>query len=1803
MRSKEHLLANHGYNGNSPVDFEQPANEFGEELIKKMSEHKETLYVVRASTIPHNTFTSDELHEKWEGIIGRLIIVDDSPMAKKSGSTFVYSYLPGITQELRTFHIKDSGTPANPQMNLRRIFENFKDEDLDTLESSIDEQIAWLENEGAINLPAEKIRKKEWLVTKQRQYLSLKKFKEFLTFLKQLKTSDEEERTTIDNELVGEAEKLTMKYFYSSLKGKNYSCTYVPEGGGRRALGHVANYQRDLFKAKLEIYKDTKLPTMRVRLNALKASRGVDQDSTVIADAALARSMYERDGSQLHDISGNPPGISGHIQAKASAALQRGANALSEQLQGARVSVEDLTERNISGEVAARVAEKLGEHGVGGASKIGERKTGRGLARALRGVQGLTHRVADAVLTAGESAIRRVQRLDENHDLDLDFAEAMLNDIENGSFHPSIAKAKIGWTIDDVFLKEDFPSKNYIHMEMKADGEPDPKSLERQLEDVHEKLRDFPELFELYCSSIVLYVNDPHNPTSKALRPQTKIDILQIASKFGLTICSDEAYRKQIDKKLKNAQGDWSLAEFYEEHPTHFAKPVTIHTVLATTKFYGAGKRTGSVVTNESSGGLVRHIKTHTNSVNTMSVKMDVQMLEMGIAVKNVCEKLEKIYLGADPDKTLEAILAKEAPGPLYFALIDARNNLDILKTRSSNMAEYRLEAVNFINKLLSDLKNFRLEKLSQRDSQNRNIAAKKAVEAISKDYPEIKDRCIQPEGPFYMCIKLDETGSDQSLFPFLSAIAEARNIDVVPQADGYVRFAFGGIMDSNPESYDLYSLAIETNLRLLLKYWAEFKERRASQRKDGNSHPETGALEEMFPGGEEELVRAYYDKEQLIAAIGAYEKKHKKGSPLAYTHRSDVDEYISRIEPGSKSHVVTIKEVKCKTAQEFVESKAFRDLYNNYLLEIQSRIPALQSLSQNDLFAKYGAVKIADKFKRKVYKNQERKVFAAIVTEMAKLWFSDSTIKILAKEGGDITQEDLMGTGQKLSGFIQELVKATLTKDQEKALIADINKREKPEFEDVETKYKSTFQAGYSYLKGLTASAKNSPWLSRTITRGEYAKETVATDSSPTVTTGSSARVPGIDRQIFQRDGDGERAPKSEYFSQRLARFAEVYDPEKFLMKMVHVGGTKVLVVMDRSYSHYISDEIRLFPQFEVTEDDLKDIKPDAVSFLGLPTNVMGEDYKLGYFMDKDEDGNEVPVSWVDKEDITDYMGYFKKPILTVANEVVKNKEMLPIHGSAMTICLKNGMRKTVVMGGDSGTGKSETIIAMMEDVVKNAGSQVESIELLAGDMLSLFEGDDGQVYMLGTEQGDFMRMTDISDGWQERFRNLLETGARSNLNDPKNPRITVSGICDANKISVPTRVNMFLNINNYAEPPGGISFHEIDDPENLMLKDYVRGYRGEKGTSGDQPNLFASISATKNISNKKQLLKYGEKMDSLIAWDDIVDDSGKAVNAIMRFKNVEGGIFKAKQIVKDMFVGKKVGDAIITETPFNVQTGQFEVVFQFADGHTEKTLLDREGVFSKIYNPIASTFCGDPFVDPRNVSKKLLRRFGKVMKNAGVITGTLYTQLKRKGMEFEGPIRAANGVTGFIMDDKRINDRFQGQKKKVNQALQDRYGSAIINRGGTGSIPVDIERQNLYLNEDFERRTIRPQDANGNIIPLKTKRYEYDPKAKAKGFECSLVTPEIQRAIEVVCSESEHDTRPYDMSGVKLSAYKDIKAWNSNEELIYQIMICNGSMMLGYEESVIRQHAVEVKKAEKIAERIMAARRKRAKRTKKAA
>lgn len=269
-----------------------------------------------------------------------------------------------------------------------------------------------------------------------------------------------------------------------------------------------------------------------------------------------------------------------------------------------------------------------------------------------------------------------------------------------------------------------------------------------------------------------------------------------------------------------------------------------------------------------------------------------------------------------------------------------------------------------------------------------------------------------------------------------------------------------------------------------------------------------------------------------------------------------------------------------------------------------------------------------------------------------------------------------------------------------------------------------------------------------------------------------------------------------------------DILDKKWFVVPIL-CGKSKIHVYFS---DRYISLGISLSNLFQF-DDDYKNSKPDGIILFGLNTVD-------GIYYDKEKD---VYIGSLKERDEIDYFGYLKKIILTVHNIKMIKKGKLPIHGAGISIKLNDGTIKNVVIVGDSGAGKSETIEALR----KIADDKIHEITTVYDDM-GYLEVIDGQVYTSGTEIGAFVRTDDLENDYVykvfDRAIFLNPTG--------KNARLVLP-VSTYKEISSKYHVDYLFYANNYKDVKKKIAmFANIED----ALQTFKEGKRVALGTTGEK-------------------------------------------------------------------------------------------------------------------------------------------------------------------------------------------------------------------------------------------------------------------------------------------------------------------------------------------------------------------------------
>ncbi|MBK8481035.1 MAG: aminotransferase class I/II-fold pyridoxal phosphate-dependent enzyme [Proteobacteria bacterium] len=1791
-----------------------------EQLIERMHAEPNAVFVARVTRIPHRLLQGDGVHQRWRSVIGRLLLIDDSPRARQSNTTIVYTLFPHVARTLRNIQTSLAGRPANTQLQLRRLLERFTPQALGAMREAIGGRLQALVEEGVLATTVEQVRAEDWRRDALFDYLALVKLQRLVAFVERVASSDDAARAELGRELREQVAHDWMRYFYRGLPPAEYSATVVP-GGGRGALTLIGEFHREQVRQHVTHFCRDQLAGCRRRLDELKQELAIPSSSTDEIEAGVRQSQLRALSPSQWEPGTQDTTLPDHL---AQTMAYRLADAAGRLARRAREGVERAAFGNVTGTAAALFKRTLSDAGFGALHGHLEQRWGDQVGRADRR---LRH-----VLGPVQEVVRAVQRsMDElKGELDpvaVSEIEAVLNVVEQGYFYPTLVLPAMAWSYGDVFPAKDYPPASTIRVPLNQHHELDADALLTRLEELRYLFRRFPELFELLCRSMLLVINSPHNPTGVVYRRETILKLLQIAAEYGLTVVDDNSYHKIVTREVKAREGDACVAQLYERHRAQFSRPVRMITVGATTKgLQGSGDRTGLIHANLP--GAVAYAAEHASEPHLMSLYLTQLKLEAGLAAKRYTRQLEQLAAQmldptASPWEPLQRLLEAELeqaadlrfPTVAFDRLLGGYEQLLRLKGRDAT----RTHLSASLSELVGSIKGLRLERRLREDVEQRLQQARLAYLRVFSDDAQAPE-LIEPQGAFYCCLRLCAADDDRHVREFLRALARHRKVDLTYAGRGFVRLSLGGMLKGDARSYDRLGQVVEVYLRALIKYWQRFCAcerdlgqleaifKRAGDDAAGVPGTSPSAGPAGAPGGghsDDALALLWEDLSALVAAhpAPAGRAEVQRGQRIELSERGIIyciEEGRSAAEkifvelggpqPATDAEEAAVGYGGCEAVPEVLSSHAFRVVYRRLLKQVYRSLPALADLSFEQVENQYGPLACQSAyFDRQLIDA----VFRSVLAAMYRAWHGSSTIKVLVARLAARRHAEkvaaLHGINEKLNQLLNELMFAF----------------EQP---DEVVRATGTFEIGYEALGGIEPHPDLPAYLKRVISGCDFAGATVALNPAPSYVTGAVKRVADHRYQFTRREVErGGRITPIEYFHRRLALFAELSNLAHYVCKAVQVGPFKMLLVIHRADFHLICDELRLFPQIEEVQlaPALHRLRWDGVLLLGIPAKTLGDSFKTGYVLDRQADGALLATAWVAREDATDYVGFLKKSLLTLHNEQVKALGGMPVHGAMITITFKNGLRKTVAFSADSGTGKSETITAMMEQLASGVGQAAElsRIDILAGDMLSLWRGEDDQIYAFGTETGDFLRLTDITETWKARFGDLIRRGSFSNLHFLKNPRVTIPGICDMQKVLSPTRVNGFFYINNY-EPVSGGAVELSDDPHHVLKHTLVRGLRKNKGTSGDQPTLRAGL----EFAGQAALVtRFRHAIDELLEWQERKVD-GRSLTCLA-YRDGADDIYKARELVGQAFRGREFEHGGKRRRIAAVSYDVLRNLFWLHSLDRLSLPLDRT-VYDQIYEPLVSTFCGNPFVDAEGMDRTL-STFAETMRLARVHTGSIKTQLARDGYEFSGPAEAARDVVVFLLEDEEVNARFQRNKAKVHRAMQSTYRQ-VLEAGS--NLPVELEGYNLLLLEAHESTHVAFQGMDGELFTLSTPEYRHKklvaeaaraptaPRAKTSAaakpagvsparFVPALALPEMTAAIADICENPNLDLGLATLE-VDLSDYRRIRYWNSIDELTYQVLLLNGVISIGATGAELARFPYEVRKAHYVAQLIVAQR-----------
>ena len=290
--------------------------------------------------------------------------------------------------------------------------------------------------------------------------------------------------------------------------------------------------------------------------------------------------------------------------------------------------------------------------------------------------------------------------------------------------------------------------------------------------------------------------------------------------------------------------------------------------------------------------------------------------------------------------------------------------------------------------------------------------------------------------------------------------------------------------------------------------------------------------------------------------------------------------------------------------------------------------------------------------------------------------------------------------------------------------------------------------------------------------------------------------------------------------------------DPSDWLCYPARVGDLLILV-----YFHNTFFELgfSLCNLFEIADDADLRRAPHAVYIFGDPTNGLDGIAEMPTVF-HDDAANGLFVAAVPNRKEYGYFGYLKKMVLTLHNAIKMKAGRLPFHGALLSIQLKGERRANVLLMGDTGAGKSESIEALRG----MADAEIRELSVVADDMGSLELRDDG-VIAYGTEIGAFLRLDDLSPGFAfgQIDRAIIMSASRTNA------RIVLP-VADYATIIRGVKLDFVLYANNYEEVDEDHPVVERFQTVSEALKVFRDGTSMSKGTTtstGLVHTYFANI------------------------------------------------------------------------------------------------------------------------------------------------------------------------------------------------------------------------------------------------------------------------------------------------------------------------------------------------------------------------
>lgn len=296
-----------------------------------------------------------------------------------------------------------------------------------------------------------------------------------------------------------------------------------------------------------------------------------------------------------------------------------------------------------------------------------------------------------------------------------------------------------------------------------------------------------------------------------------------------------------------------------------------------------------------------------------------------------------------------------------------------------------------------------------------------------------------------------------------------------------------------------------------------------------------------------------------------------------------------------------------------------------------------------------------------------------------------------------------------------------------------------------------------------------------------------------------------------------------------------ELIDIEKneWLCYPAKVGTLLILIYFHQKFFELGFSLCNLFEL--AGDEDLKKV-PDAIYLYGVPGKTLDNLKPLPTIF-YDDEVNGTLIGAVPNKDQFGYFGYLKKMVLTLHNIKMMKDGRMPFHGALIRIIMKGDVKATVLLMGDTGAGKSETI-----EAYRTLGEEyIRELKVIADDMGCLEILSDGNIIGYGTEIGAFLRLDDLASGY------VFGQVDRAILMNPTqvNTRVVLP-VVKYQDVIKGHAIDFILYANNYEEPTKEKPIIEQFSTPEQALKVFREGAVMSKGTTtstGLVRSYFANI------------------------------------------------------------------------------------------------------------------------------------------------------------------------------------------------------------------------------------------------------------------------------------------------------------------------------------------------------------------------